>query len=97
VDIFNFMQIGLLRRGLLLVHNSARSHAAHATQETIWELMGPSWFPALHQGSHPKWSCPLQSTARVPLVVNVLPVMRRLNVSYAQPTTVWRTWSSEVS
>jgi len=42
VDIFNFMQIGLLRRGLLLVHNSARSHAAHATQETVWELMGPS-------------------------------------------------------
>lgn len=38
VDMFNFMQVGLLKRGLLLLHNSARSHAAPATQETVWEL-----------------------------------------------------------
>lgn len=84
VDMFNSVQIGLLRRGLLLLHNSARSHAAHATQDSLGTLMGPSWFLALHQGSHPKYSCPSQSTARVPLVANVFPVMRRLNVRYGR-------------
>jgi hypothetical protein len=38
VDLFNFMEIGLLRRVLLLLHNSARFHAGRATKETVWEL-----------------------------------------------------------
>jgi hypothetical protein len=38
VDMFNYVQIGLLRSGLLLLHNSAISHAAYATLETVWEL-----------------------------------------------------------
>jgi hypothetical protein len=36
------MPSGLLGRGLLPLHNSSRHHAAHATQETIQELM---WDP----------------------------------------------------
>ena len=53
-------------------------------RDCLGTLMGPSWFPALHQRSHPKCSCPLQSTARVPLVANVLLVMRKLNVRYGR-------------